>query len=174
MSFIGGSGCNCSDSWSTLDDRREINSNTWGFANKIGPHTFGDYYYTVHDHFDRTCTQYSVTWKISSAEREKFRDNLRSITKILDIAGYILPFAFIAGIIRIIAAKKLGQIVESNIKAGLYVRDLAWEARRTYNDQITRGKLELIPIIGQIINLYLDLDWYTRWNKRPVGNLSLP
>lgn len=161
-------------SFSSLDYRREYNSNTWGFSRKIGEHTFGDYYYEYNSNspLDHGPTRIKNTWKLDDQGREKFRNVMRVITKILDIAGYIPGISFIAGIIRIIAASILGKKIERQIKEGNFVDKFADEARRTYKAQIERGIYEMIPVIGTIINLSLDAYWYRQWGKGPVGNLQ--
>ncbi len=154
---------------STLDQRRLSNSNTWGFSRKIGEHTFGDYHWEEIDHQDNT--KFKNTWSIADRDRAKFRNGFRVLTNILDVGGYIPAIGIVAGIIRIIAASILGQIVEKKITDKVFCGQLADEARRTYKAQITRGVLEMLPVLGTIINLSLDSYWYYQWGKRPVGNL---
>lgn len=163
-----------------LNHYRATNSNTWGFSKKIGEQTFGDYHYETYRYVPvnfgenrspRVITKVSCTWKVTDEQRAMYRTNLRMVTKILDIAGYIPVVALIAGTIRIIAAAIIGHQIKKNILNGSFKGDLANEALRTYKAQINRGLRELIPVIGSLINLYSDLRWYRIWNNTPVYNL---
>jgi hypothetical protein len=158
----------------TLDYRRKTNSNTWGFSRKIGDHTFGDYHYakiTYKGHMETERTKIDCIWKAKDEEKAEKRNLLRKYTRVLDIAGYIPGIALIAGLIRVIAAKIMGQQIETQISDEVLTGDLAEEARRTYQSQISRGWAEMLPLIGSIINLSYDIAWYRAWGEKPVGNL---
>lgn len=157
----------------TLDPRRCHNSNTWGFSRKIGEHTFGDYHYLESkDGWSEPTSPTSSVWNVGESKRQATRDLLRTYTKIFDIGGYIPGISIIAGLIRIIAAVIFRSKIKQGIAQKSIVGDFIGESTRTYRAQIGRGLLELIPILGQLINFGLDCYWYKQWGKGRVGNIN--
>jgi hypothetical protein len=148
----------------TLDERRFENSNTWGFSKKIGEHTFADYIYSEYcNNTGGKIQDIKYIWKITPETRNNVRKVLRTVTDIFDWCGYVPLLQIISGLIRYIAASNIGSVVERKINEGVFVGNLAGEARRTIKAQQDRAFYEMLPIVGSIINLYLDIKWYNRW-----------
>lgn len=139
--------------------------NTWGFKQKINEYSFCDKTYVLKwDDIDGSGTEVKSE-SFSAPQRSKLLELLRKVTAVFDTLGYIPGVSTLSGLIRIICAVVADHFIEKGISKGVIKGRYRDEARWTSSGHKLRGFIEMIPIIGQIINLSLDITYHRKWSN---------
>lgn len=163
----------CKDEW-TVNNLPEYMQygigkipNVWGGDNCINALTFPSkmkYTETTHYMYSVQPNPSIQTWTISYSKesREKLIRNLETVRQIFDTCCYIPVVNVVSGLIRVIGASviayKVDQLIAADTIKGAYQVEAYWTTR----GHILRGILELIPVVGMLMNLALDWS-YSSW-----------
>lgn len=146
--------------------------NVWGFKNCINDLTFREEIveeFTKYENdgigmCEKEKTRHIYTWP--SENRKNLVKTLTVFHRVMDICGYIPGVSIISGLIRLIAAAVFSSAIEKGIKNDVIKGIYCDEARWTVKGHVIRGCLEaFLPVIGQIINLKFDYDYFHFRNK---------
>lgn len=134
--------------------------NTWGFHNKINGFSFEDY---SEKQKLSGCSHgvklHNVTWNVSSEDRKTLKKIIDISTSILDGLGYAPGISVMSGLVRIITAIFIRCVALTLVAQGQIAGRFKDEVEWTCNGHVIRGIIEMIPVIGQLINLGCDLSY---------------